>query len=277
MGKLFVLAGIVGGTAVLLTLLTTNLQAATTVSFPTTLYDPDLQNTPADQAFEYVEVGAGIPCSMPPHNICPIPALVTKVYSSSVMGTIFDSTYEKGDYAGYAITPTLAPTLKREEGFKLDFTLNIVEEDHHSPDRAGFVVILLAEDMKGIEVSFWEDQIWVQEDNDTNSPPMFTHAEGVAFSTSAWVNYELEIISDTYSLSANNAEILSGTVRDYTAWEPPSLPSPWLPFPDPYETPNLIFFGDNSSGSGSQTWIRDIVIHTNVEFAYETYLPLVGK
>lgn len=275
MRKLFVLTGIVMGTAVILTLLITNLQAAPTVPFPTTLYDPDLQNTPSDQVFEYAEVGTPLYCEIPPYYFCPMPAIVTKVYSSSIMGTIFDSTYQKPDYAGYAITPTLAPTLKREEGFKLDFTLNIVEEDHSTPDRAGFVVILLADDMKGIEVSFWEDEIWVQEDNDSNSPPLFTHAEGVPYTTTAWIDYELEIISDTYSLSANNTEVLSGTVRDYTAWESPTIPG--YTFPDPYETPNLIFFGDNSSQGGSQTWIRDIVINTDVDFAHETYLPIVIK
>ena len=274
MRKLIVLLGIVIGTAVSLTFLITNLQAAPTVTVPTTLYNPDLQNTPSDQAFEYAELGSPQPCPNPPY-ICPLPAIVTKVYSSSVMGTIFDSTYERADYAGYAITPTLAPILKREKGFKLDFTLNIVEENHSTPDRAGFVVILLADDMKGIEVSFWEDEIWVQEDDSADINDLFTHAEGVTFTTNVWVNYELEIISDTYSLSADNTEILSGTIRDYTAWQPPVIPG--YTIPDPYETPNLIFFGDNSSQAGSRTWIRDIIINTDVEFAYETYLPTIIK
>ena len=278
MRKFIVLAAILMGTAVSLTLLIANLQAApvgnNTYDTSDLIYDADLGGTLSDQTFEYAALGEPPPdgCfALPP--FCPE---ATQVYSATMPGTILNSMSEIKDYAGYAITPTLAPTLTRDLGFKLDFRLNIVEESSESNDRAGFVVILLAEDMKGIEVSFWDDEIWVQEDNDTEDPPLFTHAEGVSFTTTAWVNYELKIISDTYTLSANSSEILSGTVRDYTAWEPPTVPG--YTVPDPYETPNLIFFGDNSSRGRSQAWIGDITIHYNTEpIEYNIYLPMIIK
>ncbi len=272
MRKFIALLGILLATAVSLALLITNLQAAPTNnhSYNKTdiLYDPGQQNTPFDQAFEYAAIGTTYVCATPPF-ICTNPPQVTQTYSPTVLGTVFNSMAEIEEYAGYAITPTLAPTLKRIDGFKLNFTLNITEEAHANNDRAGFVVILLAEDMQGIELSFWQDEIWAQEDNDSNSDPLFTHAEGVSYTTNAWINYELEIISDTYTLSANSSEILSGAVRDYTAWEPPF---PGLP--DPYETPNLIFLGDNTSSGQSQTWLRDISIQYN---DYKIYLPLIIK
>lgn len=276
MRKFIILVAILLGTAVSLTLLFSNLQAApngNTYNTTDTLYDPSQQNTPADQTFEYAAVGETYVCATPPF-ICANPPQVTHTYSSTISGTVFNSMDVIDDYAGYAITPTLAPTLTRATGFKLDFALNIREETHNNNDRAGFVVILLAEDMKGIEVSFWKDEIWVQEDNDTNSYPMFTHAEGVSYTTTSWTDYELEIISDTYTLSANTTEILSGTIRDYTAWDS-GIPGA----PDPYETPNLIFFGDNSSNGRSQTWIRDITIHYNTDesIEYNIYLPMIIK
>lgn len=277
MRKFIVLVAILMGTAVSLTLLIANLQAAptgNTYNTSDTLYDPSQQNTPSDQIFEYAALGETYFCATPPFFICTNPPQVTQSYSSTISGTAFNSMGVIDDYAGYAITPTLAPTLTRSTGFKLDFTLNISEESHNNNDRAGFVVILLAEDAKGIEVSFWKDEIWVQEEGNTNAPPLFTHAEGVSYTTSVWTNYELEIISDTYSLSANNTEVLSGTVRDYSAWEPPVSG-----LPDPYETPNLIFFGDNTSSAQSQTWIRDITIHYNVDevVEYKIYLPTIIK
>ena len=274
MRKYFVLTTILLGTAVSLTLILTQLQAAPTGNDTYTvsdlIYDADLGGTLSDQTFEYAAVGkspkdGGCP-QLPP--FCPE---ATQVYSATMPGTILNSMSEIDDYAGYAITPTLAPTLTRSAGFKLDFRLRIVEESTESNDRAGFVVILLGEDAKGIEVSFWDDEIWVQEDNETNELPLFTHAEGVAYTTTNWVNYELMILDNMYSLSANSTEILSGTVRDYSAWEPPSYPG--FTIPDPYETPNLIFFGDNSSQGRSQAWIQDITIHYNIE--YNSFLPMI--
>ncbi|MCL4262671.1 MAG: hypothetical protein KJ069_05630 [Anaerolineae bacterium] len=232
-------------THLLLTILDTAVAAAPTDTL--VLYDGALGGTPDTQNFEYAAVNPTFPFP---------PAQATQTYSPALQATILDTTPEIGDLAGYAVTPTLAPILDRQVGFRLDFSMRIHSEDHNNNDRAGFSITMLSEDLLGIELAFWENEIWAQEGGDP--PNLFTHAEGVAYDTTAsMVDYELEMVEDVYQLSANGVPILSGMLRDYTAWEPP------FPFvPDPYEQPNLIALSDNTSSAQGEIWIAYVAITT---------------
>jgi hypothetical protein len=128
------------------------------------------------------------------------------------------------------------PTLDRSRGFELSFELQVLNEAHVSNDRAGFSVILLADDARGIELGFWEDEIWAQ--NDT---PLFTKGEGVGFDTTqSEVRYDLQIIGNQYSLSANGSQLFSSLLRDYSAFGGP-----------PYTLGNYLFLGDNTSSASA--------------------------
>jgi hypothetical protein len=243
------------GTAVITAVLATHLLLTTldtaVAAVPTdtlVLYDGALGGTPDTQNFEYAAVNPNFPFP---------PAQATQTYSPALSLTILDTTPEIGDLAGYAVTPTLVPTLSRQAGFRLDFSLRIHSENHNNNDRAGFSITMLSEDLLGIELAFWENEIWAQEGG--NPPDLFTHAEGVAYdTTAAIVDYELEMVEDLYLLSANGIPILSGPLRDYTAWEPP------FPFiPDPYEQPNLIALSDNTSSAQGEIWISYVAITTD--------------
>jgi len=133
--------------------------------------------------------------------------------------------------------------------------VQIESEAHDDPNRAGFAVILLAEDVQGIELDFWEDTISAQELGPTN---LFRFAESAGFdTTTGLINYALEIVDDTYTLSVANTTILSGTVRDYTAWVPPfGAPE------DPYEQPNFIYLGDNSSDGQARIQLSYVAVVT---------------
>ncbi len=145
----------------------------------------------------------------------------------------------------------------------MQFTVQIRQEIHNNANRAGFSVILLAEDLQGIELAFWPDRIWAQAD-----VPLFTHAEEVVYdTTNGLIVYDLTIVTDTYRLAANGTTVLTGPVRDYTAWEPPIAGAP-----DPYETPNLIFLGDDTGSAAAEIWLQNIAI----SYArYQLYLPLI--
>jgi hypothetical protein len=105
-------------------------------------------------------------------------------------------------------------------------------------------VIVLGEDAKGIELAFWQNEIWAQHDDATGG--LFTHGEGIAFATTTGlITYQLSIQNDTYTLTADGQPILTGPVRDY---------SPFDGFPDPYETPNFLFLGDDTTSA--ETRIR---------------------
>lgn len=183
------------------------------------------------------------------------------------------------------------PTLDRNAGFVFSFSIQVVDETRISgadknndgkDDRAGFSVTVLGSDRKGIELGFWKDRIWAQEDGTTQANPslepdtannnaltFFTQAEGVDFNTTSLVNYDLAIQANSYTLFANGNSILTGKVRDYTAFVPPVYTVETFPFttqvtlPDPYELPNFIFFGDGTPTAGAQVKITSVSLETN--------------
>ena len=113
-------------------------------------------------------------------------------------------------------------------------------------DRAGFSLIVVSSDKRAIELGFWKDRIWAQADGAAEPPagPLFTQAEGAAFNTQVGrIPYTLVVQGDAYTLSSTGTPILSGKLRDYSAFNG---------LPDPYETPNLIFLGDDTAAAGAK-------------------------
>src|SRR5919106_5909215 len=160
-------------------------------------------------------------------------------------GTILDTTISGSEtYAGWlsnAGSTTGFPLLDRVTGFHVNFSIQVERESHTNHNRAGFSIIILSQDARGVELAFWENEIWVQNDDATGG--LFTRGEAVAFNTSGLVNYQLTIIGDTYTLNTNGAPILTGRLRDYSSFEG---------FPDPYQTPNFLFIGDNTTSAQSR-------------------------
>ena len=208
----------------------------------TRLYDSSLGNTLGEQNFEYQAIG--------------FPALASQTYSAPV--NILNTDSQLNDYAGNTVTPTAMPTLSRAAGFRLTFDLRVVAEEHNGNDnRAGFNVILLSEDLYGVELAFWEEAVWVQEGNGNQ---LFTRAEGILHNTTtALTRYELSMHNAVYLLTANGVPLLSGNLRQYTDWEPPTLL-----LPDPYEVSNQLFLGDNTSSAGALVWLGDVSISTDI-------------
>lgn len=166
-----------------------------------------------------------------------------------------DTTGHIGFSAGWGRVNPFA--LDASTGFRVTFDLRVEAEDHSSPtadkngdglaDRAGFSVIVLGSDQKGVELGFWNDEVWAQQDS-----PLFVHsptAERATWATGAMTSYELTMVGSTYTLKANGGQILTGARKDYTAF---------AGFPDPYETPNFLFFGDNTTSASGRAAIRSI-------------------
>lgn len=164
--------------------------------------------------------------------------------------TTFDTTESNAIQAGYSnyfgpapLNPNF-PTLSRSDGFIVSLDMRLLSETHANDDRSGVSLIALASDLQGVELAFWENEIWVQ------SGPDFVHAEGVTFdTTAATTTYDLEIQGSTYALRANGNPILSGNLRNYSS------------FGVPYNLPNFMFLGDDtSSARGSFEFSRLSVV-----------------
>ncbi|MDQ4076381.1 MAG: hypothetical protein M3220_09070, partial [Chloroflexota bacterium] len=224
------------------------------------LYDGALGGTPDRQGFLYLTQ--------------PLRAEATQSFEDGV--TTLDTTVVREEMVGYFSRSTLMPTLDRMRGYTVSFTVQVASEDHAGSDkdgdgvgdRAGFSVIVLGEDLKGIELGFWEDEIWAQADG--INPPgneIFTHAEGVAFdTTSDLLPYELTIRGDVYTLAMDSQVLLSGPLRDYTAFTGPI---------DPYETPNFLFLGDDTSSAQALIRLSYVAVTVTQDLDERLYLPFV--
>jgi hypothetical protein len=192
----------------------------------------------------------------------------TQTFSGSV--TILDTMPRRGDFAGYTANAARVPSLDRTSGYTLTLGVQLVSEAHNNADRAGFSLIVLSSDTRGIELGFWSDQVWAQEDGAAEPPAgtLFTHAEsGTIDTTTDLISYTLAVHGGTYRLAAKGVPTLSGRLRDYSAF---------VGAIDPYETPNFIFIGDDSSSAGATTRIAVLSVEAVVPCPQtHIYLPLV--
>jgi hypothetical protein len=229
------------------------------------LYDGALGGTPDTQGFFYLPAGQA-----------------SSIWAGGIttLNTFTDTTTQAG-YAN-AIPPLVSvpssfPILNRATGYTLRFTVQVISETHPIAfsdrngdglgDRAGFNVIAISSDgQQGIELGFWTDQIWAQNGGAAEPPPnsntLFTHGESASFNTTTGlIPYELRVLGSAYSLAVGSTEILSGSLRDYTAFNGS---------PNVYETPNFIFFGDNTGSAKAVVKLSHISVITNAALPNRT-------
>lgn len=150
------------------------------------------------------------------------------------------------------------PTLDPDAGFTVAFDLAILNEVSEA-NRAGFSLVVVSNDpSKEIEIGFkteGADRAFAQSTN-------FTEAEDssdTALDFSTQRTYWLSVSENTYSLSANGVEILSGNTRDYNF--DPTMSDPPLPVSaNPYQTSNFLFFGDNTDQGHAQFTLGEIAV-----------------
>ena len=209
------------------------------------LYDGSLSGTPAAQSWNYIA-----------DDPTPLFDAVQATHSESGGVTTLDTTPDIQDRAGYfseipffgTLKHPLLGTLDRAgDGYTVRIRARVVSEDHSgSTHRAGLSLIVLSSDSVGLELAFWEDEIWAQDD----APSLFVHDEGTAFdTTSAIVTYDLSILGSSYQVFADGVPILSGALRNYSAHSNPV-----------YSETNFIFVGDDTTSARAQAEITYIEV-----------------
>jgi hypothetical protein len=153
---------------------------------------------------------------------------------------LLDTVPDATDTAGYFSRPHPKVTkLDRGPGFTVAVTARLVEERHARPIRAGFSLLVLSEDLWGLELAFWSDEIWAQSGAD------FKHAEGAKYdTTSAMRRYELRMHGEQYTLSVEGKALLSGRLRNYATHPHPV-----------YRQKSLIFLGDDTRSAAARVEI----------------------
>jgi hypothetical protein len=190
----------------------------------TVLYNPALGTTPTAQGW--------IPF-----------AAVGGTSTTNSTETTLDTTSSVSDRAGYSNYTLLGslvnssfPVLNPAVGFTLNFNMQVDSATDTDTTRAGFNVILLGSDAKGIEIGFWGNDVWSQALGFTS------HAADDAFTTTGGFHqYALTILNGNYSLTADGTQILSGATQSY---ETSAIP---------YGLGNYVFLGDdNVTDSGAE-------------------------
>lgn len=221
------------------------------------------------------------------------PATQGELTVGSFFGTITTSsgpvnvntTSNNQNYAGYSnytanisnfpsITPgsrvgssyTLDPTL----GYTINFAVQILQETAANTNRAGFSIVAIGSNvapgvLSSIEIAFQNGRIFAQNVG-------FTAGEASSFNPvgSGLVNYSLQVLGTTYTLSANGSTILSNQLRDYTSWTGNI---------NPYTTPNFLFFGDNTTSASANFNLGAIsanINETNAAAVPYEFSPTIG-
>jgi hypothetical protein len=200
------------------------------------LFDGSLAVPPAEQGWDY----AALPG--------------TAEWTTTDGSTWLDTTALRNEQAGIA---RLAPVaLDRAFGFAIEFVVRVAEEEHSSEDRAGFSVIVLDQEARGIELGFWEDRVFAQADE-----PLFTRAEEASLDWSAGaLRFSLVFQQTGYTLHRDGVLLLAGLLRDYSAF---------TGFFDVYETPNFLFFGDDTTSAAAKAELRRIALIGPVQLSLE--------
>lgn len=216
-------------------------------SAATTLYDPavPVNNLPDQQGWYYGYFS---------------PDLIVDATTGVSGGLLrMNSTADLDDYAGYfsynplnLAAPALPLSLNRAPGFTLTFHARIAAEDHSgNPNRGGFSFLIVTDDAtKALELAFHTDRIFSYDAS-------FLPDQVALRATDVMTRYDLTVVGDNWSLAADAATVLSGTLVDYTGF--PGLLVPIINvLIDPYERPHTIFFGDDTTSAGADVYLGEI-------------------
>lgn len=176
------------------------------------------------------------------------PATTTTASGATTLNTSsLDATY-----AGYGSNAT---PLDRLAGYTIRLDAQVLSETTSTANRAGFSLLAVSSDLRAIELGFQPGRVFAQGDD-----PLFVAAEATTgFDPTAAHRYDLTVLGSTYSLAADGATILTGPLRDYTAFPGLSLLGGLINL-DPYEVPNSIFIGDDTTSTGGATTFSYVAV-----------------
>lgn len=143
-------------------------------------------------------------------------------------GVTLDTTADRKVQAGFGKEVTTK--LDRTRGYEATWRLRLIKESHAADSqRAGLSVFVLGDDREGVEIAYWDDRIFVYNDD-----KRFTPGEHSTIDTHVMRTYRLAVSGDRYSLTVDGTVRLRGKLRNYS----------WFGFP--YSRPNSIWYGDDT-------------------------------
>jgi hypothetical protein len=153
------------------------------------------------------------------------------------------------------------PMLNRQLGYTISFTLEMISETHDEdrPNRAGFSIIAVSSDvadnvLSSVEIGFQDGRIYALNDDFSAAAVENTQFDPVG---TGFIDYELSVIGSSFELTADGNSVLSGNLHDHFGeFDPP------LDLPSPYELPNLIFLGDDTTSATAEFNLQRVAVST---------------
>jgi hypothetical protein len=179
---------------------------------------------------------------------------------------------------GSLVNPSF-PALNNNIGYTLSFQVKINAQTNNGTNganRAGFSVIVLGSDKKGIEVGFRNPNTQgggTTPDVFSQGSASFTVGEQNATPNgilSQLNTYDLTVLNNTYTLKNGNTTLISGVLRDYTAAAVANTPTAV------YALSNFLFLGDDTTSAGASVDIQSITLTTNTATAIPEPSNLLG-
>ncbi|MHB8637554.1 MAG: choice-of-anchor Y domain-containing protein [Fimbriimonadaceae bacterium] len=149
-----------------------------------------------------------------------------------------DTTASMNIQAGWG--KQLTTPLTRTSGYTATWRMRVVRETHTGDkQRAGLSVFVLSSDHHGVELAYWNDRVFVYNDDKAFTPGESAHLDTRA----AMRTYRLAVHGDRYVLRVDGILKLRGKLRNYS----------WFGFP--YSRANSIWYGDDSKrGESVSEW-----------------------
>lgn len=142
-------------------------------------------------------------------------------------------------------------SLDSATGFELSITLQVNAEAHTSANRAGFSLIAISHDpTKSIELAFWQDRVFAYQYDGLDADRFVHGPEYFLDTTDALHSYRLRVQNHLYSLFIDDVFAFGNLpLVDYTPFVSPL---------DVYETPDFLFFGDDTTRGASRVSVASI-------------------
>ncbi len=193
-----------------------------------TLFDAAHNTTPDGQGWAYAS----------------FPATTQSIAGGSLN---FSTTGATATQAGYA---RIDQALDTVAGFDLSLIqMTVSSETHSNTDRAGFSLIAIGSNpAQSLELAFWDNEVWAY----SFTGGAFVHGTGLALTTTVAHDYTLRVRNNQWSLLVDGAATsLGGALVDYT---------PAVLLIDPYEIPNFLFFGDDTSSASATITLKSVTL-----------------
>ncbi len=154
------------------------------------------------------------------------------------------------------------PVLDRQTGYDILFTAKMDSQTNNGINgslRAGFNLLVLSSDKMGIEIGFrnpntktdpFTPDIFSQDNGNFNVIGEINNNVGGIFDN--FTSYNLQVRGEQYSLFAGGTLLLKGNLRNYSVAQGFGSAV--------YQTPNFLFFGDNTTSAGGTTQLQSIKV-----------------